>query len=217
MLIYFIFNIVYVCLLFCDLWFCRIMSRNRAQSSKGSQRGCPWLDFPQIGSKSTLLAWKRKLEKLKKKEFYLPNEIDWSCLEQWGLVERMNPHLTKVFIQDGVRITCDAWRRLFRLQEPVYQELCWEFYSTIKFRGSEDYFDTNALTFMLGGEFRECSVVELAWRMDLYEQNVAMTEAFGIFMEACHKDLPNIEDASRWWSTIANGVYIPSAAQEASM
>lgn len=157
------------------------------------------------------------MEKLKKKDFYLPNELDWQCLEQWGLVGEMNPYLTKVFIQDEVRITCDAWKRIFQLQQPVYQELCWEFYSTVTFRGGDNYFDTNVLTFMLRVEFRECSTVELAWRMGLYEQNVAMAGAFGIFLEKCHKESPNGEDAARWWNTIANGVYIPSAAQKASI
>lgn len=56
-------------------------------------------------------------------------------------------------------VTCDAWRRLFQLQEPVYQELCWEFYSTITFHGGDNYFDTSVLTFMLGGNFRECSMM----------------------------------------------------------
>lgn len=53
------------------------MSRNRGQGSQRGQGGFPWLDFPQSGSKATLVAWRKKLEKLKKKDFYLPNELDW--------------------------------------------------------------------------------------------------------------------------------------------
>lgn len=66
-------------------------------------------------SKRTLVEWKKKLETLKTKEFYLANEVNWAWLEEVGLVEAMKPYLTNVFVNDGVRITCSAWRRLFQL------------------------------------------------------------------------------------------------------
>lgn len=77
----------------------------------------------------------------------------------------MNLYLTKVFINNRLRITCSVWRKLFQLQEPIYRELCLEFYATVTFRGGDDYYSTNALTFHHGGEYRECSIAELAWRM----------------------------------------------------
>lgn len=52
-------------------------------------------------------------------------------------------------------------------------------------------------------------MVELAWRMGLYDQEVVMMEAFGLFLENCHKYFPNGQAGVNWWTTIANGVYIP--------
>lgn len=106
---------------------------------------------------------------------------------------------------------------MFKLQEPVYQELCWEFFATISFRGGDDYYNPNIISFCLGGEFLQCSIAELAWRLGIYDQNEIMFEAFESFLEQYHKDLPEDVVASTWWTTIANRVYIPSSAQEGSI
>lgn len=50
----------------------------------------------------------------------------------------------------------------------------------------DEYYETNALTFCLGGEYRECSMAELAWRMGLYDQSGIMTEAFGELIDSFH-------------------------------
>lgn len=92
------------------------------------------------------------MEKLKKREFYIANEVNWEWLEQVGLVEAMNPYVTKIFMNEGVRITCIGQKRLFQLQKPVYKELCLEFNATIRFKGRSDAFDIENLTFCLGGE-----------------------------------------------------------------
>lgn len=151
---------------------------------------------------------------IKEKEFYFPNELNWSWLEQVSLVEVMGPYLPKVFINNGVRITYSTWRRLFQLQEPVYRELCLEIYVIVTLWGGNDYYNKNTLTFYLGGEYRECSIVELAWRMGLYDQAKVKTEAFGEFLHSFHKDFPDGVNETNWRSTITNGVYIPSAAQD---
>lgn len=44
-----------------------------------------------------------------------------------------------------------------------------------------------------------------------------MSEAFGAFLENFHKDFSEGKVAFTWWNTIANRVYIPSAAQEGSI
>lgn len=53
----------------------------------------------------TLNEWRNKLETLKKKEFYIGNEVNWKWLEEVGSIEAMNPYLTKVFTNNGVRVT----------------------------------------------------------------------------------------------------------------
>lgn len=54
---------------------------------------------------------------------------DW--LHEVGMVEALEPYLTKVFVREKVRVTCTAWRRLFRMQEAMFEELCMEFLATV--------------------------------------------------------------------------------------
>lgn len=73
-------------------------------------------------------------------------------------------------------------------------------------------FDKENLTFSLGGEWQECSLVDLSWRLGLYNQLEAMSDGFGVFLDSCHTSLPEGVTREYWWCTIANGVYITATA-----
>lgn len=53
-----------------------------------------------------------------------------------------------------------------------------------------------------------------AWRMGLYSRSEAMMEAFGTFLEHYHREFLDGFIGANWWTTIANGVHIPSVTQE---
>lgn len=97
-----------------------------------------------------------------------------------------------------VRVTCIVWRRLFHLQEPISKELCVEFFTTTKFRKREEVDNIVKFTFCLGGRSQECILVELAWRLDLYNQSEAMSERFPIFIDNCYMNLPQGIDEAEW-------------------
>lgn len=81
-------------------------------------------------------------------------------------MERLNPYLTKTFEGDGVSFTCNGWEKLFSISEPVFMELCIEFFATVSFQeNTEDPYYTWALVFCLGGEYQKWSFVEFSWRM----------------------------------------------------
>lgn len=69
---------------------------------------------------------------------------------------------------------------------------------TVTFRFVDKYYDTNVMTFCLGGEHRECSMVELGWRMGLYDQSVVMTKAFSTFLDNSHKVFSDGTNGSNW-------------------
>lgn len=75
----------------------------------------------------------------------------------------------------------------------MYWELCLEFFSTVSFQGGDDFYIQNDLTFYLVGEYRECSIAELGWRLGIYDESEVMTEAFGLFLENSHKDLLEVQ------------------------
>lgn len=93
----------------------------------------------------------------------MPNSLDWDWVKEVVLVEALDSLSIKQFVGDDARIICMGWRLLFRIQEPVFKELCVEFLTTTRFKKRDDIHDTGNLTFCLGGERRECSLAELAW------------------------------------------------------
>ena len=85
-------------------------------------------------------------------------ELDSRCRGR----EQTEPSLTNLFSQDGVQITCMGWRRLFRLQEHVYVELCVEFFATVHFLKQDGINDLKKLTFCLRGQRMELSLAKLS-------------------------------------------------------
>lgn len=49
-------------------------------------------------------------------------------------MEVINPYLKKVFMNNELRVTCITWRKLFKIQELVYKEMCLEFMPLFSFR-----------------------------------------------------------------------------------
>lgn len=107
---------------------------------------------------------------------YTPG-LRWGIADRLGLTARLESYLTRVLCDDdGLELfTCQGWRRIFRIRLVIYQELCWEFFSTAQFdTESRIYVDRSVLTFHLGRVSHSCSIVELGQRLGIYtDQEVA--------------------------------------------
>lgn len=55
-------------------------------------------------------------------------------LGRWDSLKRLNPFLTKTFVENEIYFTWKGWSNLFAIQEKVYKELCVEFFSTVTFQ-----------------------------------------------------------------------------------
>lgn len=135
--------------------------------------------------------WRNILAKLQAQYIHVSNEVEWDWLQEVVLVEALNPYLTRILVGDGVRITCKTWRRLFILKESVYKELCIAFLARIQFRKRGRNNDSENFTFYFGGEKQECNLAKLAWRQDSYNQSEVITEGLKVFLDHCHKTLPD--------------------------
>lgn len=119
------------------------------QRQPGLQRDFMWYNFPEVVGPSMYLEWKNKLAWLRTKAIDIPPIMDYNWIQVADLLEQVEPYLTKLFVQDGVRLTCMGWRRLFRIKESVYMEICVEFFSSINFRKLDDVNDPKNFTFCL--------------------------------------------------------------------
>ena len=131
---------------------------------------------------------------------------DWLDWIKEVRFEGVAPYLTKVFEQGGVRLACMGWRRLVRLQESVYKELCVDFFAIAKFIKRNEDNDTRNFTFCLGGRRQEYSLVELTWRLDLRNQFEALSEGFPISIylslpqkfSSCHCRFQAVDHHNEW-------------------
>lgn len=99
----------------------------RGQPIPRDQEEFPWYNFSQVVSQRTMTEWRNKLEKLKTKEVYIANEMNWTWLKEVGLVESMNPYLTKVFVNDGVRVHVLCGEDCFRFKSQFIKSRAWSF------------------------------------------------------------------------------------------
>lgn len=61
-----------------------------------------------------------KLGWLHNREFAISPKIDWVRFREIGLMERMDPFLTKHFSMGDLSFTCNGWSNLFAISELVY-------------------------------------------------------------------------------------------------
>lgn len=127
-----------------------IQGRGRRNQPQGVLPDFPWYSFPNVVAPEIMVQWNEKLAYFKERKVYIPVKINWHWMEEVCLSEALEPYLTKSF--DGVqsRFVCMAWRRLFRIQEPTYKELCVEFLATVHFPNKKGVHDIKNITFCLG-------------------------------------------------------------------
>lgn len=106
-----------------------------------------------------LTNYENRLGWLYNSEFSIAPIVDWGWLRGVGMVLELERYWTKVFEGDGFTFTCNGWRNLFSIQEPVFQELLVEFFTTVSFEERTVDFNYNrALVFWLGRVYHECSL-----------------------------------------------------------
>lgn len=98
------------------------------------------------------------------------------------------------------------------------QRIVFEFFSMVSFEANivDPHFAT-AFVFHLGVQYRECSLVEFAWRMGLYEQHQAMSPNFNRFLRLVTRDYSQGVNGYGFWTTIANGGFHSWVSQESKI
>lgn len=174
-----------------DFYFSGIMGmRKSPQPQQGDVSSLhPFYEFPDDIPREILNNYTNKLGWLYNREFAISPTVDWSNLNKIGILERMNLYLTKTYVENGISFTCNEWKILFSIKEPIFKELCMEFFLTTSFE--ENTIDPHfamPLVFRLGGQYRACSLASFAWRMGLHKQHEAMPPIFDRFLRLAARD-----------------------------
>ncbi|GJW83053.1 hypothetical protein Tco_0156198 [Tanacetum coccineum] len=99
--------------------------------------------------------------------------------------------------------TSVAWIRAFNINEPIYVELCHEFYSTYEFDEvcADDELQSKKINkFRLGGRAHNLTLLEFARRLGLYQAVELEEEGFNVYFEGGLRNDDNF-NAQDYWTT----------------
>nr|GEX08703.1 hypothetical protein [Tanacetum cinerariifolium] len=121
------------------------------------------------------------------KQIYSPSVVDWELLNAVGCGEEIEEMLEIKLIEMGgdQEIFCyEAWRRVFDINEPIYVELCHEFYSTYEFNEvvhEDELLSSKLIRFRLAGSNQPLTLLQFAKRLGLYLNKEVGEEGFEIY------------------------------------
>nr|GEZ43165.1 hypothetical protein [Tanacetum cinerariifolium] len=143
---------------------------------------------------------------------FLLRHIYSSCVVNWDVLNRMG---CDGEIDDMLRIrlrkprsnkeifTSVAWIRAFNINEPIYAELCHDFYSTYEFDEVcvDDELQTKKIIkFRLGGRAHSLTLLEFARRLGLYQAVELDEEGFNVYFYGCLRSDEHFNTQEYWLS-----------------
>ncbi|GJY73102.1 hypothetical protein Tco_0477533 [Tanacetum coccineum] len=125
-------------------------------------------------SRESKSRYNTKLENLLPKLIYSSQIVDWQLLHKIGCGEEID-NMLKISLKEaesGEEIFFSvAWVRAFNIREPIYPELCREFYATYEFDkvcADDELQSKKIISFRLGGHAHSLTLLEFARRLGLY-------------------------------------------------
>nr|GEY73162.1 hypothetical protein [Tanacetum cinerariifolium] len=96
-----------------------------------------------------------------------------------------------------------AWIRAFNINEPIYTELCHDFYSTYEFDEvcADDELQTKKIIkFRLGGHAHSLTLLDFARRLGLYQAVELDEEGFNVYFYGCLRSDEHFNTQEYWLS-----------------
>nr|GEV09864.1 hypothetical protein [Tanacetum cinerariifolium] len=136
-----------------------------------------------------------KLAQLLPRHIYSPCIVNWDVLNRMGCDGEIDDMLRIRLHEAGSDekiFTSVVWIRAFNINEPVYVELCYEFYSTYEFDevcAGDELQSKKIIRFRLGGRAQNLTLLEFSRRLGLYQVTELEEEGFNIYFEGgLHSD-----------------------------
>ncbi|GJT53548.1 ribonuclease H-like domain-containing protein [Tanacetum coccineum] len=114
--------------------------------------------------------------------------------------------------------TSMAWIRAFNINEPIYSELCHEFYSTYEFDEvcADDELQTKKIIkFRLGGRAQSLTLLEFSYRLGLYHAEELDEEGFDVYFQGGLRSDEHF-NAQEYWLSISREENLSLSRSQAS-
>ncbi|GJU05182.1 hypothetical protein Tco_1121612 [Tanacetum coccineum] len=125
-------------------------------------------------SKEAKSRYNSRLATLLPKLIYSPQIVDWQLLHKIGCGDEIDQML-KISLNEAQSeeeiFFSVAWVKAFNIREPIYPELCHEFYATYKFDEvcvGDELQSKKIISFRLGGRTHSLTLLEFARKLGLY-------------------------------------------------
>ncbi|GKB73224.1 hypothetical protein Tco_0934636 [Tanacetum coccineum] len=149
-----------------------------------------------------------KLAILLPKLIYSPQIVDWQLLHKIGCGEEID-NMLKISLKEAEFseeiFFFMAWVRAFNIREPIYPELCHEFYATYEFDkvcADDELQSKNIISFRLGGHDHSLTLLEFARRLGLYHVDELEEEGFDTYFQGGLRSDENF-NAREYWERIS--------------
>ncbi|GKA87567.1 hypothetical protein Tco_0809331 [Tanacetum coccineum] len=114
--------------------------------------------------------------------------------------------------------TSVAWIRAFNINEPIYAELCQEFYSNYEFDevyASDELKTKKIIKFRLGGHSHNLTLLEFARRLGLYHADELDEDRFNVYFEGGLRTGEHF-NAQEYWLRISRAENLSLSRSHAS-
>ncbi|GJV55883.1 hypothetical protein Tco_1456888 [Tanacetum coccineum] len=149
-----------------------------------------------------------RLATLLPKLIYSPQIVDWQLLHKIGCGDEIDQMLKislKEAQSDEEIFFFVAWVRAFNIREPIYPELCCEFYATYEFDevcADDELQSKKIISFRLGGRAHSLTLLEFARRLGLYHAEELEEEGFDTYFQGGLRSDENF-NAREYWERIS--------------
>ncbi|GKA73925.1 hypothetical protein Tco_0780227, partial [Tanacetum coccineum] len=130
-----------------------------------------------------------RLAQLLPRHIYSPYVVNWNVLNRMGYDREIDDMLRIRLREAGLDeeiFTLVAWIRAFNINEPIYAEFYYEFYSTYEFDKvcADDELQTKKIIkFRLGERAHSLTLLEFARRLGLYQAAELEEEGFNVYFK----------------------------------
>ncbi|GJW37402.1 hypothetical protein Tco_0060322 [Tanacetum coccineum] len=127
-----------------------------------------------------------KLANLLPRHVYSPGVVNWDVLNgmgcDGGIDDMLRIKLREAESNEEI-FTSVAWIRAFNIKEPIYAELCHEFYLNYEFDevcADDELQSKKIIKFRLGGRAQNLTLLEFAHRLGLYHTDELEEDGFDV-------------------------------------
>ncbi|GKE35424.1 hypothetical protein Tco_1454746, partial [Tanacetum coccineum] len=138
-----------------------------------------------------------------------PNALDntrqWKKMGCDGEIDDMLRIRLREVGSDEEIFTSVAWIRAFNINEPIYTDLCHEFYSTYEFDevcANDELQTKKIIKFRLGERSHNLTLLEFARRLGLYQAAELDEEGFNVYVEGGLRSDEHF-NAQEYWLSIS--------------